>query len=324
MHRYNSYSDFFRRIYGSRLQKLSIDAGFSCPNRGNRENAGCTFCLNDAFNPSYCTPEKSITQQLDEGILFHRHRYPNTRHYLAYFQAYSNTYAPEETLRQRYLEALSHPDVCGLVISTRPDCVDDRKLDLIASLAALGRESRLERDYFIALEYGIESCYDETLKRVNRGHDFETSRRAIMSTAERNIHCGAHLIIGLPGESRQQIIDEVGIINSLPINSLKLHQLQIFKGTPMEKEAMENPELYRQFSLEEYIKLVCDFLERLRPDIMIERLAGEVPPRYQAFPDRSWRRADGKLIRNEEIPQLVNKELENRNSRQGGKGVEGS
>ncbi len=294
------------------MQKLSVDAGFSCPNRdvSNREKGGCSFCNNKAFNPSYCSPEKSITQQLDEGILFHTNRYRSVGAYLAYFQPYSNTYASLDVLKQRYEEALSHPKVKGLVISTRPDCIDDEKLDYIAKLA---------EKYFVAVEYGIESCYNDTLRLIGRGHDFETTRQAITKTANRGIHCGSHLIIGLPGETTEMILHEASIINSLPINSLKLHQLQIIRETPLEKDFFYSNinETIHFFSLDEYIGLVCDFIERLRPDIMMERFAGEVPPRFQAFPEHSWRRNDGKLIRNEEIPILVELELERRGSRQG-------
>lgn len=309
MIRYNSYSTFFKSRYGTRLQKLAIDAGFSCPNRSSdRTQGGCIFCNNNAFNPSYCSPEKSITQQLEEGIEFHRRRYRNSTGYLAYFQPYSNTYADIETLRERYEEALRHPLVKGIIIGTRPDCVDEEKLRYIASLA---------EKHFVAIEYGIESCYDETLTRIGRGHDFKATRRAIEMTAQHGIHCGGHLILGLPGESREMMIEEMGIINSMPLNTLKFHQLQIIKGTPLEK--IINSKLYtiHYTPLTEYISLVCDLLERLRPDIMIERLAGEVPPRFQACPELSWRRPDGKLIRNEEIGPLVNKELERRNSQQG-------
>lgn len=306
---YNSYSTFFKSHYGTRLQKLAIDAGFSCPNRSaDRSQGGCIFCNNDAFNPSYCSPEKSITQQIEEGIEFHRRRYRNSTGYLAYFQPYSNTYADIETLRIRYEEALRHPLVKGIIIGTRPDCVDEEKLSYIASLADGGKR-------FVAVEYGIESCYDETLERIGRGHNFDTTRRAIEMTAQHGIHCGGHLILGLPGESREMMVDEMEIINSLPINTLKFHQLQIIKGTPLEKSQQLTAN--GQQPIDEYISLVCDLLERLRLDIMIERLAGEVPPRFQAFPEQSWRRPDGRLIRNEEIGPLVNAELERRNSRQG-------
>lgn len=307
--RYNSYSAYFKHNYGTRLQKLSVDAGFSCPNRNphDRTKGGCTFCNNQAFNPSYCSPQKSITQQLDEGIEFHQHRYRNAEGYLAYFQPYSNTFAPVDKLKDIYSEALAHPKVKGLIIGTRPDCVDDAKLDLIASLASVPHR-------FVAIEYGIESCYDATLDAIRRGHDFQATRHAINLTAERGIHCGVHLVLGLPGESHDMILAEADIINSLPINSLKLHQLQVIKGTPM---ADGNAQAGNSFRLDEYISLVCDFVERLRPDILIERFAGEVPPRFQAFPERSWRRPDGRLLRNEQIPPMVNNELVRRGTCQG-------
>lgn len=307
--RYNSYSAYFKHNYGTRLQKLSVDAGFSCPNRNphDRAKGGCTFCNNQAFNPSYCSPQKSITQQLDEGIEFHQHRYRNAEGYLAYFQPYSNTFAPVDKLKDIYSEALAHPKVKGLIIGTRPDCVDDAKLDLIASLADVPHR-------FVAIEYGIESCYDATLAAIRRGHDFQATRHAINLTAERGIHCGVHLVLGLPGESHDMILAEADIINSLPINSLKLHQLQVIKGTPM---ADGSAQAGNSFRLDEYISLVCDFVERLRPDILIERFAGEVPPRFQAFPERSWRRPDGRLLRNEQIPPMVNNELVRRGTCQG-------
>lgn len=312
--RYNSYADHCRKEYGTRLQKLSLDAGFSCPNRNiaDRTLGGCSFCNNSAFNPSYCTPSKSITQQLDEGIEFHSRRYRKAGLYLAYFQPYSNTFAPLDILRQRYLEALSHPLVTGLVISTRPDCVDEEKLDFIASLA---------EKHHVTVEYGIESCYDATLEKIGRGHRFDATVRAINMTSQRGIQCGGHLVLGLPDETRSMMLDEAAIINSLPLNTLKLHQLQVIKGTRLEKECSDTDghDRITVFQLNDYISLVCDFLERLRPDIMMERFAGEVPPRFQARPQDSWRRPDGKLIRNEEIPLLVEAELERRGTKQGGK-----
>lgn len=308
--RYNSYSTFFKKLYGTRLQKLSIDAGFSCPNRSvDRKEGGCIFCNNNAFNPSYCSPEKSITQQLEEGIEFHQRRYRNSSGYLAYFQPYSNTFADIETLRQRYEEALRHPLVKGIIIGTRPDCVDEEKIRYIASLSNGGER-------FVAIEYGIESCYDATLRALNRGHNFEATRKAIELTAKNGIHCGGHLIVGLPGESREMMMEEMAVVNTLPINTLKFHQLQIIKGTRLAEKADSEAQI-ETYELQDYISLVCDLLERLRPDIMIERLAGEVPPRFQAFPERSWRRPDGRLIRNEEIGPLVNAELERRGTRQG-------
>lgn len=309
---YNSYSAYFRSRFGTRMQKLSVDAGFSCPNRdGTLGTGGCTFCTNEAFNPSYCRRVATITEQLDEGIAFHRRRYRSAAHYLAYFQAYSNTYASLEVLRQRYEEALRHPDVAGIVVGTRPDCVDDRVLDYLASLS---------KRCYVAVEYGIESCHDRTLLAVNRGHDFACTQRAIRATADRDLPVGGHLILGLPGESRCDILAEVTQLNALPLTTVKLHQLQILKGTPMERQYRDDESFRRSllsFSLDSYISLVCDLLERLRPDLVIERLAGEVPPRFQACPERSFRRPDGRLLRNEEIPALVNAELARRGTRQG-------
>lgn len=313
---YNTYSDYFRKRFGTRVQKLSVDAGFSCPNRdGHLGTGGCTFCTNEAFNPSYCRRVSTITEQLDEGIAFHRRRYRSAACYLAYFQAYSNTYATLDVLRQRYNEALRHPEVVGLVIGTRPDCVDDAVFELLKELA---------RDAYVAVEFGIESCYNRTLCLVNRGHDFACTQRAIRAAARYGLPVGGHLILGLPGESRDDMVAEIDMLNDLPLTSVKFHQLQILKGTAMEQQYRDD-EAFRcsllHFSLDEYISLVCDLLERLRPDIIVERLAGEVPPRYQACPERSFRRPDGRLLRNEEIPALVNAELERRCSRQGSRYV---
>ena len=309
--RYNAYSNYFRSKFGTRVQKLSVDGGFSCPNRDGRcGTGGCTFCTNEAFNPSYCRRVATITEQLDEGIAFHRHRYRSAPVYLAYFQAYSNTYAPLDVLRERYDEALRHEGVVGLVIGTRPDCVDEQVLDLLEEYA---------KRCYVAVEYGIESCYDRTLKAINRCHDFACTEHAIHATAERGLPVGGHLILGLPGERRDDLLTEADIINSLPLTTVKFHQLQILRGTEMERQYQD--EAFRktllQFSLDEYISLVCDLLERLRPDLVVERLAGEVPPRYQACPERSFRCKDGHLLRNEEIPALVEAELAQRGTRQG-------
>lgn len=299
---YLTMAEVFRRRFGCRVQKLSVDAGFSCPNRdGTLGLTGCTFCNNEAFTPSYCREAGSITRQLDEGIRFHQWRYRKATKYLAYFQSYSNTYAPLEVLKERYGEALAHPQVSGLVIGTRPDCVDEAKLDYLAHLA---------EGCFVAVEYGIESCYDETLRRIHRGHDFACTKKVICATAERGLHVGGHLILGLPGESREQMLAEADILSALPLDSLKLHQLQLLKGSELERQWREHPDSIPQpFTLEEYVDLVCAFLRRLRPTIALERLAGEVPPRYQATPDRSWRRKDGSLLRNEDIPRLVAERL---------------
>lgn len=270
--RFNSWSDVVRKRFGTRLQKLTINAGFTCPNRdGTVAVGGCTFCNNKGFNPSYCDPEKPIHQQIDEGLAFIRKRYPRASLFLAYFQAYSNTHAPLQVLKEVYHEALSHPDIFGLVIGTRPDCVDDEKLDYLAELS---------QKHFIKVEYGVESCYDETLQRVNRGHGFEDSRRAIEATASRNISCGIHMIFGLPGESREMMLAQAEMINALPVDTIKFHQLQIVKDTAMASDFLKNPDSFRQFELEEYVDFMVAFIERLRPGIAIDRFSGEVPPRY--------------------------------------------
>ena len=318
--RYNSFVGYFKRKYGERLQKIVLDAGFTCPNRdGKVGRGGCTYSDNAAFHPSYSTSGKSLHQQMDEGIEFHKVRYRTTEHYLAYFQSFSNTYAPLERLKTLYEEALSHPQVVGIVIGTRPDCVDEEKLDYLADLAkgkVLEGWSRSLSDGqertepVVIVEYGIESCYDQTLLRINRGHDFETARRAVTMTAERGLDVGVHFILGLPGETRQMMLDACDLINALPIRSVKFHQLQFVKGTKMEKEYEERPQDFERFNLEEYIDFFVDMLERLRPDLFIERFVGEVPPRF--VNETPWG-----LIRNVELLRLLEKRLEERDTWQG-------
>ena len=322
--RYNSFVGYFKQKYGERLQKIVIDAGFTCPNRdGKVGRGGCTYCDNAAFHPAYSTAGKSLHQQMDEGIEFHKVRYRTTEHYLAYFQSFSNTYAPLERLRELYVEALQHPAVVGIVIGTRPDCVDEEKLDFLADLAGgkamqgwtrtlegpdgQGRERHAP---VVIVEYGIESCYDVTLRRINRGHDFEAARKAVMMSSERGLDMGAHFILGLPGESRQMMLESSQMINELPIRSAKFHQLQIVKGTAMEKEFASHPEDFVQFALDEYIDFFIDMLERLRPDLYIERFAGEVPPRF--VNSTPWG-----LIRNVELLRLLDNRLRERNTWQG-------
>ena len=299
---YNSYSAYFRRLFGSRVQKVTFNAGFTCPNRdGSISTGGCTFCNNAAFTPSYCQPEKSITQQIDEGVEFHQRRYRSASRYLAYFQSFSNTYAPLDHLRRLYDEAMAHPLVAGIVVGTRPDCVDEAKLDYFASLA----ESR-----YVALEYGIESTFDRTLQRINRGHDFATARRAVEMTAERGIHTGAHFILGLPGESDEEILAQVATINSLPLTSVKFHQLQVFRATTMADDYDRDPSQFRFWEVEEYIDLMVEIMRRLRPDIVVERFASEAPPRYHY--GRNWG-----LIRNETLWSMLEKRLRERHQFQG-------
>ena len=302
MQRYRRYSDYFRELFGRRVQKLSVDAGFTCPNRdGTIATGGCTFCNNGAFTPSYCRPEKSIRQQIDEGIEFHRRRYREAAQYLVYFQAYSNTYAPVETLRRRYREALAHPEVIGIVVGTRPDCVDDERLDLLAELA---------RESYVAVEYGIESVYDSTLLNINRGHDFATAERAVRMTAERGLHTGAHFILGFPDETDGMILDSARIINRLPLTTVKFHQLQIMRNTAMAAEYDARPERFRTWSIDEYIDLFAELLRRLRPDLVVERFAGEAPPRYHHT--EGWG-----LVRNETLWSMLDRRLEQLDARQG-------
>lgn len=300
--RYNSYVGYFKKVYGERLQKVVVDGGFTCPNRdGSISTGGCTYCDNAAFHPGYSTSDIPINVQIEEGIKFHKVRYRNAGKFLAYFQPYSNTYAPLERLKTLYEEALSHPQVAGIVIGTRPDCVDEQKLDYLAELA---------KNHIVIVEYGIESCYDKTLKRINRGHTFEQARVALEMTAQRGLRQGAHFIFGLPGESVEDMIESASIINTLPLHSVKFHQLQIVRGTAMEKEFEEHREDFVTFTLEEYLDFFVSFLEKLRPDIYIERFAGEVPPRFlNTIP---WG-----LIRNVELVRLLEKRLEELDTWQG-------
>jgi len=300
--RFNSYADWFTSLFGGRVQKLSINAGFTCPNRdGTLGYGGCTYCNNEAFIPGYCTPEKSITEQVEQGIAFQRRRYRRADRYIAYFQAYTNTYAGIERLTALYDEALNHPSVAGLVIGTRPDCITGELLDRLAVTA---------REYFIMIEYGIESVNDETLRRINRGHDFAAAVKALEDTAARGLSAGVHLIFGLPGESHRAIADSAEIISSLPITSLKIRQLQLVKGTAMAREFEQNPGAFDLYSLDEYLDLVISFTERLSPGIMIDRISGEAPPRLLADP-RDWH------LRSNEIFRLFEKRLEERNTWQG-------
>lgn len=268
--RLNAYSDYFRKQFGARVQKITIDAGFTCPNRdGTCGRGGCTFCNNKAFNPSYNDPDNSITEQIRQGMEFHRTRYRKASQYLAYFQAYSNTYADLSILKSRYEQALKIPGIIGIVIGTRPDCVDEEKLDYFRELS--------ERS-FVVVEYGIESLLNKTLQRVNRGHDVETTIRAIHETAKRGIRVGGHMIIGLPGETKEDFLDSAAQLANWPLNNIKFHQLQMIRGTAMGEEFRERPEDFTDFTMEEYLNLMQEIIERLNPAFVVERIAGEVSP----------------------------------------------
>lgn len=300
--RFNAYSNYFRQHFGGRLQKVSIDAGFTCPNRdGSAGTGGCTYCNNDAFNPSYCHPSKSVSEQLAIGIDFLKHRYHKPAAYLAYFQAFSNTYAPLEKLTALYGEALAFPGIAGLIIGTRPDCIDEDKLDYFR---------KLSEKFYIAVEYGVESCYDKTLRRINRGHTFRQAEDAIIATAKKGIKTGAHFIFGLPGETREEMLLEADIISGLPLNSVKFHQLQIIKGTAIEREFINNPGDFNRFSFDDYVDFFIEFLEKLNPAIVVERFTGEAPPGLLS--GEHWGRK-----RTEQIVTHIEKRLEELNTWQG-------
>lgn len=300
--RFNSYNEYFTGLFGSRVQKISIDAGFNCPNRdGSISSGGCAFCRNDAFNPSYCRPDKGIRQQIEEGIEFHKRRYRRADKYLAYFQPYSNTYKPIEELERIYNEALAVDGIVGIVVGTRPDCIDDEKLDLLG---------KIKENHYVMVEYGIESVYDETLRRINRGHDFETARKAVELTAAHGLPCGAHIIFGLPGESREMMLNAAKTLSELSLTTIKFHQLQIFKDTAMADEYLSQRNDFHLFTLEEYVDFVIDFVELLNPKFVIERFAGEAPPRYLV--SEPWMK-----LRYDQVLCLIEKRMEERDTWQG-------
>lgn len=297
---YKDYSTYLKSIFPFRMQKISINAGFSCPNRdGVISMGGCTYCNNQTFNPDYCQPNKTISQQIDEGIDFFRKKYPDQR-YLAYFQAFTNTYGDLNVLQKKYEEALQHPLVEGLVIGTRPDCVDGELLDYLKSLN--------EKKY-IMVEYGVESTLDRTLKLINRGHLYDVAQKAITETAQRGIATGAHLILGLPMESQEEMLAHADRISQLPLTCIKLHQLQIIKGTKMAEQYLQNPEWFHLFSAEEYIDLVLQFTERLNPDFVIERFISQSPPSLLAV--------EGWGLKNFEFTAKLEKKMREKNIIQG-------
>lgn len=266
--RYRDFADFLGAHFDGKVQKISLHAGFTCPNRdGSIGVGGCTYCNNQTFSPDYCHTGKSITCQIDEGIAFFARKYPDMR-YLAYFQAYTNTYGELEALKRKYEEALAHPGVVGIIIGTRPDCMPD---DLLAYLAELSHRT------FVLVEYGVESTCDETLRRINRGHDFAASADAICRTSAAGVLVGAHLILGLPGETRAQMLDHARRMSQLPLDTLKLHQLQLIRHTRMAREYEERPQDFHLYVVDEYIDLAIDFAERLSPRIVIERFVSQSP-----------------------------------------------
>lgn len=299
--RYNDFTSFIKKRFGSRVQKVSIDAGFTCPNKdGSKGVGGCTYCNNNTFNPDYCKPIKPILVQVEEGIEFFSKKY-KTQKYLAYFQAFTNTYAPLETLKPMYLEALSHKDVIGLVIATRPDSIQDDVLDYLQYL--------VDQGYFIKLEFGLESTNNKTLEIINRCQSHEDAIDAFNRAEGRGLHLGGHLILGLPGETRKDMLEHACKLSDLPIDTLKIHHLQIVKHTMMAYQYKNTPSMFTFMKLDEYIDLVVDFIELLNPNIIIERFFSESPARMLIYPKYG--------LKNFEVKHLVEERLEKRNTFQG-------
>lgn len=297
---YNEFGQWLRTQFPYKVQKISINAGFTCPNRdGTRGWGGCTYCNNQTFNPDYCRTEKSVTQQLEEGRLFFARKYPDMK-YLAYFQAYTNTYGDTRRLITLYEEALAAPDVVGLVIGTRPDCMPDELLDYL---------EELNRRTFLLIEYGIESTNDDTLRRINRGHTFADTVKAVKRTAARDIRVGGHIILGLPGEEKENLIKQAGELSALPLTTLKLHQLQLIRGTRMAHEYEECPTDFHLYDVDEYIDLAIDYVEHLRPTLVLERFVSQSPKELLIAPD--WG------LKNHEFTARLRRRMEERESWQG-------
>lgn len=298
--RYTDFSAFLARYFEGKVQKISVDAGFTCPNRdGTLGVGGCSYCNNRTFNPDYCAERESVTAQLEKGKLFFARKYPAMR-YLAYFQAYTNTYGELSKLKRLYEEALEVSGVEGLVVGTRPDCVPDDLLDYLAELS---------KRVFVLVEFGVECTSDALLKRLNRGHSFACSCDAIRRTAQRGIAVGAHFILGLPGQQREDILAQAEELSQLPLNTLKLHQLQLVKGTRLAKEYEADASDFHFYTAAEYADLVVDFLERLTPEIAVERFASQSPKELLIAPD--WG------LKNYEFTELVKRRLRERDTYQG-------
>ena len=297
---YRDFTSYLSESFAFKVQKISVNAGFSCPNRdGSKGRGGCTYCNNKSFSPDYSPRIKTVSEQLEEGIEFFSHKYTEMK-YLAYFQSYTNTYESVEKLIDLYEEALAYPNVVGLVVSTRPDCMPSELLDYFEMISA---------KHFVLIEYGVESTLNKTLERVNRQHTFEESCETITKTDQRGIAVGAHMILGLPGESRDEILSHATTLSALPLTTIKVHQLQIIKGTAMAKEYKLLPESFHIFQLEEYIDLCVDFSELLKPDFYIDRFASQSPKDMLIAPD--WG------VKNHELTQRIIKRFRERNTFQG-------
>lgn len=273
---YKEFSELLNSRFAYKVQKISINAGFTCPNRdGSKAVGGCTYCNNQSFSPGYGGKQRPVSMQLKDGIDFFAYKYPDMK-YLAYFQSYTNTYDSIDKLIDLYEEALAYPNVVGLIIGTRPDCMPDELLEYF---------SELNKRTFLMIEYGLESTLDTTLQFINRGHTHAESEEAIRKTAAKGILTGAHLILGLPHESREQILAHADKISELPLATVKLHQLQLIKGTVMAKQYREHPEWFDLFEVDAYIDLCVDFAERLNPGFIIERFVSQSPKQLLIAPD---------------------------------------
>lgn len=297
---YNEFGTYLRRIFGCKVQKITLDGGFTCPNRdGTKGWGGCTYCNNQTFNPAYCHRHRPVHEQMQEGIAFFSHKYPEMR-YLAYFQAYTNTYASLGHLKQLYEEALQVDGCVGVVIGTRPDCMPDELLDYL---------QQLSKQTFVLVEYGIESVNDATLRRINRGHDYAMAVDAVERTSARDIPVGAHIILGLPGEDKAELMHQAVELSRLPLTTLKLHQLQLIRGTRMASEYAGSPGEFHLFSLNEYVETVVDYVERLRPSLVLERFASQSPKELLIAPD--WG------LKNHELVEKVKRRMRERDTWQG-------
>jgi radical SAM protein (TIGR01212 family) len=297
--RYNSYSAWLRRGFGGRVHKVSVDGGFTCPNRdGVIATGGCSYCNNDSFRASGVTARLSIEDQVRRGIQFLERRFDADR-FIVYWQHYTNTYADVERLAELFSRSLRVDSrIVGLAIGTRADCVEDAKLDMLRELS---------RRHYVCLEYGLESIYDPTLARLNRGHDLACFEDAVFRTKLRGLPVCAHVILGFPWETRSQMLAYAGELNRLRVEFVKVHHLQVVRETALGREY--EAKSFPTFTCEEWTALVCDFLERLSPEIVVQRLFGWAPEQGVLAP--RWNRSKAAILRG------IHDELERRGSRQG-------
>lgn len=291
---YRDYASYIKEKFGTRVQKIALNPGFNCPNRDGKIGlGGCTYCNNQTFSPFYVKGLTPTNKQLEQGIAFFSKKY-KCQKYIAYFQSYTNTYADIETLEKIYYQALNNENVIGLTVATRPDCIDEKVLNLL---------QKISEKYYTVLELGVESCYDKTLKMINRGHTFCQAEQAIKKAATFGLELCAHLIMYLPGETEEMMLKTADIMSALPVKILKLHQLQIIKGTKMEQQFKENPELFSLPSADEYADFVAKYISKTRPDMIFERFISESPMQLIVAP--KW---NG--IKNKEFLEKLKKRLE--------------